>query len=352
MIQRFIFLIFVIGACPVINYAQEIWYEGYIIHIENDTLYGQIKMLGYEEMSKKAIFQGHNSKDIITYYPSDIKLYAIPGKNMYISKLLENGEALFLEYIVDGELDLLYVKSKNQDRFFIQKDSLPLKEVKYVKEIRTIDGVNYNYESKTHQGLLSLYTHDAPELNSTILKLKPDFEGLKKFTVKYHNQICKSQKCITYQNSELYTIFEAGPHLGIISINFDQESEYSNSKLFGYGIYFRIKSPRVSKYLSFRTGAIFTNFKPIKSRDKIVAKIPMHFEFILPNSSIIQPKVSIGANFYTNSIVYFGASIGFDVVLAENIKLSMTVEREILQIIENLSGNMVYSPMLGTYLKF
>lgn len=91
-----------------------------------------------------------------------------------------------------------------------------------------------------------------------------------------------------------------------------------------------------------------SNFHP----DKIVAKIPIHFEYVYPKSPTIQPKGSLGYNYYTVGTGFLGASLGVDIPISKKSKISLMVEKEIYQIFSPIHLNTFYSALLGTYYQF
>lgn len=345
-----------IGSCPVINLAQEIWHEGYVISLKNDSLYGKIQILDYEQMSNTCLFKSQNSDNTITYRPSDIKGYVLHKLSAYTSRELPKGKSLFLEYLVEGKLDLFYLKTKDKERYFIQTDSLPLKEIEYINEIRNINGVNYHYKSKVHIGVLSQYTKDAPQLYHNIVKLKPDFNDLRKLAIDYHLQVCPNEKCISYKNNEKYTYIAIGPHIGITSFDFTNNDSKSLN-FFAYGLYVRMSTPRINERLIFKTGAIFsennryTNSPSNYHPDKIMVKIPIQLEYIWYQHPSINPKTSIGFNYYTIGTAFLGAGLGLDITVNKKSTISMILEKEVYQIFNRISAHSFYSVLVGVYFR-
>lgn len=350
--------LFIFCINPLDNFGQEIWHNGFVVTHENDTIQGEIKLLDYDEMSMKCVFKSQHPYQDKTYFPLEIKSYGLSNSALYVSKKLPKGETLFLEYLVDGKLDLFFLKGKDRQRYFIQTDSLPLKEIEYINEIRNINGANYHYKSKVHIGLLAHYTRDAPNLYEAITKLKPDFDDLRKFAVTYHDQVCKTEKCIIFRNDESYLHLAIGPHIGITSYDFYNDAQSIQPQIFAFGMLVRLSTPRISKHFIFRSGAIISknnvehygssSYKP----DKIIVKIPVQFEYLWPISEIAKPKASLGFNYYTFGNAYLGASLGLDIRLTSKSVISIMVEKEIYQVFQSISANTFYSVMLGTYYRF
>lgn len=331
LFKTFVFILF----CTNITLCQSDWKGGYIITQENDTLHGQINHLAYRTMGDECRFRSAPKSAAISYYPKDIKGYVITNFAYYVAKEIDDSKLVFLEYLVNGKLDLYYIRINDKDRYFIQTDSLPLKEIKYDEEIKNVNGVNYVFESKKHVGLIALYTKDAPQLYKRIVNIKNDFHNLKRFAVDYHNIVCKDTLCITYRNREAYTKIAFGPHLGQIAQSYYDGKSYVNGSYLAYGILIRVWSPRINKNLFFKTGALVSNIntynssieEPIKM--KTIVKIPVQMEYVLPISFNIKPKASFGFEFFTNSDLYLNAGIGADISISKKVCLSFGYEKSI-----------------------
>jgi hypothetical protein len=329
LFNSFVFIIF----CLNISLCQSDWKDGYIITQESDTLRGQINHLAYRTMGEECKFRSGPKSPAISYYPKDIKGYIITNFAYFVSKEIDDENLVFLEYLVDGILDLYYIRMNEKDRYYIQRDTLPLKEIKYEEEIRSKDGIKYLHESTTHVGLVSLYTKDAPELHNRILNLKNDFNNLRNFTVDYHNKVCKDKRCITYRNKDKYTKFAIGPHFGYTQQSYNYDNTNVVGNYFGYGLYFRVWSPRINKNFFVRTGAIISKFDEYdysltKLIERItIVKIPFQFEYIIPIPFKVRPRASLGFIYFTNSDTYFIAGIGADMVIDKNVSLSIGYEK-------------------------
>lgn len=336
--------------------CQSEWKVGYLVTNNNDTLSGQINLTSYSKMGEQCTFRSNSNSQSKTFLPKDIKSYSIKDVAFYVSKKIDDTQTVFLEYLVNGKLDLFYIRKNDDDRYFIETDTLPLKELIYNEGIRNVNGVNYQYETKTHLGLLAFYTRDAPELYSRIGKIKPDFKALKRITVDYHNIVCKDESCITYRNREPYTKVAIGPHIGRTSHSYYNGNTLINENYLSYGFYVRAWSPRMGNNLFLKTGAIFSKFDEynhsidVPTRKKTIAKIPLQIEYVIPTSFIFKPKASFGIDFYTNSAAYIGASIGSDFVIGKNINMSLIYDREIYEIVGLRNGSKIFDNLLiGMY---
>ncbi|MDD4967801.1 MAG: hypothetical protein PHT07_00040 [Paludibacter sp.] len=112
-------------------------------------------------MSKICTFR-HNDKDTVRHFsPDEIPGYRFPENKYYISKEV-NGKKVFLEYLINGRLNVYYLKDeRGEDHYFIEKDSLGIAEIPYEEGIREKDGQYYVYTPTKYLGLLAYYMQDA-----------------------------------------------------------------------------------------------------------------------------------------------------------------------------------------------
>jgi hypothetical protein len=333
--KQYVIFIFLIIFYNDIILCQSDWCKGYLVTNNNDTISGEVNYLGNKSMSEECKFRESPKSAVSIYYPKDIDGYEITKYAKFVSHKIDGEKLVFLECLVDGNLDLFYIRMNDKDRFFIQNDSLPLKEIKYEEEIRSREGIKYLYKSTAHIGLISLYTKDAPELYNRILHLKNDFISLRNFTIDYHNLVCKDKSCISYRNKDTYTKISIGPQFGYTKQSYYGDNTEVVENYIIYGIFVRVWSPRINKNLSIRTGALISKFDDYnynltkKMERKTIVKIPLQFEYVLPLSLRIRPRASVGFIYFTNSDTYFVAGLGADVAINKNVTFSIGYEKGI-----------------------
>jgi hypothetical protein len=106
-IRLFISVLF-ISIVQILN-AQSDFKPGYIITLQNDTVYGKIDNRGELLMAQVCIFKSLQGEKH-DYTPSEIKAFRITDEKYYIAKLL-NGNMVFLEFLIKGKNKyLLYVR--------------------------------------------------------------------------------------------------------------------------------------------------------------------------------------------------------------------------------------------------
>ena len=183
--------------------AQSQFKEGYVLLMNGDTLYGQIENRNYYNNSIQCLFKPENSNTAIKYTPDQLLGYRFTDGKYYISKQVDTEgtkKTLFLEYLINGELNVYFYQDNNGNHYYVNKSSSSLRELTYSKDIITIDGLDYLRDSKPFINVLDNLTGDCQSVKDDIKKLDvPDHRNLIKIAEEYHNQVCKDRKCIIYE---------------------------------------------------------------------------------------------------------------------------------------------------------
>jgi hypothetical protein len=94
----------------ITTYAQTDFRSGYVITLEGDSLWGEINYRGDRFLAAECTFRQQEGKPTI-YRPEDISAYRYEGDRFFVSKNVE-GKAVFLEYLINGKLDVFYMCDK------------------------------------------------------------------------------------------------------------------------------------------------------------------------------------------------------------------------------------------------
>jgi hypothetical protein len=272
--------------------AQTFFKPGYVIKSVGDTLFGEVDYRGDNRMTKVCTYR-HNSKDIVQHFsPDDIQGYRFKDGKYYISKVVD-GKKVFLEFLINGRVNIYYSKDKrDEDHYYIEKDSLGLAEIPYEEGLRKKEGQEYLYTSTRHFGLLALYMQDAKGMQPEIMKLKkPDHNNLIALAKDYNNAVCQGNKCIIYEKklSPIKVGFEVA--LGQMFVDNYILGKFNFSQA---GILAHISMPLVNENLFLKTGIIL----PLGKQEDPLGygfEIPFQIEYVYPHG-IFRPKFAIGTN--------------------------------------------------------
>lgn len=268
--------------------AQTDFRPGYIIIITGDTLYGDIDYRGDLLMSQLCKFKDKGSI-IKDYLPNDIAAFRFVDSKYYVSRDV-NGRRVFLEYLIKGKVNIYYLRDKNGDHYYLEKEDVKLTEIPYNEGTKYVDDKRVFFETTKHIGLLNYYMRDAPELQTQVQAMKkPDHQNLIKLAEDYHNAICDDEKCIIYEKKVPSIKISFTPFLGLT--NYNGYDKLVNE----FGGYLYIWAPRVSEKLFFKTGFAFNKLS-IEGKNFDVLKIPVQFQYIY-RAHKLQPHISCGVNF-------------------------------------------------------
>jgi hypothetical protein len=288
--------------------AQTEFIPGYIITSDKDTIVGNIDYGNDLSNFRKCSFR-NNTQDFITdYYPGQIYGYRFNDSKYFISKKIQSGQSstdVFMEYLIKGKVSIYYYKDAIGDHFFIEKDSLPLKEISYSEAEVIIDDKTYARNYNINRGVLLYYMKDCPELSDRINATKaPSHNNLINLVETYHNKVCKDEKCVIYEKKlpGLKIIIQplAGitKYVGYVSKTITPEIKGQTGLMCFIGL------PLTSERLYFRTGFLYSRlqveqYSRYSSEPQYSTinnfKIPLQFQYLFPKKTI-SPSFGGGMN--------------------------------------------------------
>jgi len=321
--KQFAFIAFITLTTSL--FAQTNFKDGYIIKISGDTLHGMIDYRGDMLMSKICKFKSKNDS-IVEYSPNSIKAFRFNNGKYYVSEEI-NGKNVFVEYLINGKINIFYMRNYDGNHYYLSKDSTQLTEIPFEEEIKMIDNHKLHYTTTRHIGVLSIFMKDAPELQSKINSIKkPDHHNLIKIAEDYHNAVCQGEKCIIYEKNQPKTKLFLEPIYGIAS--FKETEDLAEGKYYQGGILVNIWLPQSNENLYFRTGALLTKVD-FGDKKKMLYKFPIQFEYISPNP-LIRPKFAVGFSFYKPFYHSFTFMFGINIKISESIFWAINYDIDLL----------------------
>jgi len=228
------FLIYFTG----INAIASNFKSGYIITHKLDTIYGQINNGNYKENSLMCMFRTTSSDTVIRFTPDDLFGYRFIDGKFYVSKFIpQQKRTIFLEYLVKGSLDVYFQQEDdNVNMFYVAKDTLPLRLLKYeIKDIYN-DGLHFQELNNMSQVILEYYTKDCPEMVSVIRKMKkPEHENMIKLATDYHRRVCPGGTCQVFEKKmPAKVFFSASMGIGYYPLPFNTKIDLIDTKSPGF----------------------------------------------------------------------------------------------------------------------
>jgi hypothetical protein len=182
--------------------AQEKFLSCYIVTNEHDTVFGTGNISKDQEY---CMFQRYDKEINFKLEPEYTNSFRIIGGQYYKSFKIydENGHQkwYFLEFLVDGEIDLYSISHSN--RYFIKKKNDSIIELKDSGGNTTvIDGKYYMAKDYRHIGYMKALMAEAPEVFPKINKLKNlNQRDLVEISKDYHDAVCDEYSCIIYSKN-------------------------------------------------------------------------------------------------------------------------------------------------------
>ena len=285
----FITVLLVIGR--ILN-AQIDFRSGYIIMLNNDTVVGSLDYRGDKTMGEVCRFKTAEFEK--AYSPNDILEYRFTGSKYFISKAL-NGKNVFMEFLIQGKINIYYLRDTSGDHYYLEKDNSGIVEIPYEEGIKEINYTRYFYEKKKYIGVLNYYMQDAPQFQKEIANMgKPEHKSLIKLAEDYHNLVCKDRACIIYEKKP--ELFKLNLEISGGLLNYQKADNLVAWNYFQGGILAHIWMPRVNENWYFRTGLLLSTLHTTDG-NQVVYKIPLQLEYIYPKGTI-RPLIAFGLDFY------------------------------------------------------
>lgn len=291
--------------------AQFDFRPGYLILNSGDTLHTEIGFRGDKLMALEVKYRDAEGK-VQSYDPGEIKGYRMEDNRYFVSKRLE-GRMYFAEFLVDGILDIYYLRGEDSDKYYAEKDGAPLTEIKFEEGIRKrkADNIEEKYKTTFHVGILKKMTEETPEIHNRIERMeRPKHNNLVKVAEAYHDIVCTDgTECLTYYQKPPAFKVLAEIHAGRTELLRVDDDEVIQS-YFAPGIILNVGLPRTHEKFALRLGALFVDGELIGS-DRTIIKIPLQVQY-LGTQGFFRPNIAYGLYTYGRGLQSgFGFAEGF-----------------------------------------
>jgi len=242
-------------------FSQSNFKEGYIISSENDTVRGLIDFRSNQSNSMTCKFKLSENEPEKIYQPGEITGYMFLNEGKYyVTRTVEIDQVqriVFLEFLVQGLLNLYYFPEGNGYYFFENKDG------GMIITTRQPD-IQQEYSVKIDtrfRGIMTYVFKDDIDLSKQISTATFNRKSMIEFTKAYHDHMCTSgDKCIIFENNyrKKYTKLNLTAYSGFewntTNLDYRSFSEMSSfSPVIGGEL--NVSSPRILKSMSFKIDA-------------------------------------------------------------------------------------------------
>lgn len=306
MLRFFAICFFVLVVSAFNIKAQTGFRKGYVINKKRDTIWGQVD---YRTNTKNYCSCVFKNVDIIEYFSEDIIGYGFVNDKFYSSGIVEGA---FAEVLVVGDLSLYKCGSK----YYLRKnDKIYVLERQAPKEVR-VDGSYFLDEDNRWKGVFYFLLNDRIFDNSIVESIEFKEKVFVELVIKYNS--LGQEKYKIFKESKPWYSTEIAVSGGLIhsSLGFYYDSEDRHDLKATYssiGIVCDFLSPRVSEWLSFRSGLYYSRFKGSSQIDDDI-RLNEYHKMKIDISSFTIPAL-VKFDLYKKDIVIYalgGVSIDYN----------------------------------------
>ena len=215
--------------------AQKNYNPGFIITMDNDTIPGLIDSRGAMRNALTCSFKKTNEDQSTDYLPIEIQAYGFVDGKYYVSRDIYMGKdtiKVFLEYLINGIVDIYYYRDVNDDYYFIEKENINLTELDNKNKVIQIDGIDYIKSNKNYLGILKYAFNESPEIQKKTESFTLTHNNIIDIARDYHEYVCKGEECIIYEKKKNFMRFKLQP---IIAVDFHSIKGYKDKMVLVYG---------------------------------------------------------------------------------------------------------------------
>jgi len=335
--KRALVLTSVFIASAIYCLGQPIKMRGVAVLQSGDSLSGFFELLSPTNQLKICKYKEKESDtDWKIFSPKEIRQYQLETGQRFVSKQIDTShtDSFFIEQIVDGPLRLFYYNIEDVDHYFVEKDSLGLREI--TKQLRSykIDGREYISNTNMNNALLCYFTKERPELGDKIRKIRyASRTELSNIVMHYNQEVDGTNSGIILQKKLYKMQVGIQPMGGIIFLS--NKYNVKQRTLPNYGLVVNIGCIRHLPNYYFRTGVILSRIENINwygsgsnyyewTEKSYLVTIPLEMIYVSPNT--FGYYIGGGLNFTVDELVPFikiAGSAGAKIDLSKRISLRL-----------------------------
>lgn len=238
-------------------YSQSEFRSGYIITLDNDTIYGDVAYRSDIKNYKSCQFK--IDENITTYSPQQLRAYGFLNDKFFTSTVIND---FFVEVLVQGRLSLYkhnnyFLIEKNKKHYKIENKTIKVEKPGTVEKIR---------EDNRWRGIISILISDYfSNPNEIIKNLTYGEKSLTKLVIRYNK--VKASDFTVFKISKAWTKVDLGLSIGITKSTIKIENQtqpylfldnsYSTfNPLIGFVV--AVSSPRISEKIAFQSEIYFS----------------------------------------------------------------------------------------------
>lgn len=252
--------------------GQDNFKKGYVITLDNDTLYGKINDAGGLKNSRLCTFRPQKKHRVTEYRPGEIKGYRMFKDKYYVSKEVSNKyrtKKIFMEVLIEGPVNLYQNRRSSNKGFYIQKKDSDMVALQYEEVMmpEVSDSVyyspNYFTDNRVYKNTLYSLFGDSENARKRVYDLQYDARSFSDLTKDYIAEKYIGEEPITYErNLKMYN-----PRIGIYGGQHMTEIDFLASP---QGIFSSMEPNKLtSKTFDTYSAGFFINFPLPLLNDKL-----------------------------------------------------------------------------------
>ncbi len=292
-------------------FSQNDFIPGFVQIKENDTLFGLINHKTDKSNTQICHFKYSESDSVQKFYPENIYGYRFLNNKYYVSRSIDtpdSSKTIFVEYLVNGTIDLFFFRDNLGDHYLLQAKDSPLKEISFMDEIVYVEDKPYAREYMVNRGLTRYFMNDCPELFDDIDEIKiPTHISLIGLFKDYHDKTCPNEVCIIYEKKLPPFRVDLQMVVGLIKVNKEitMDNYYNSDYSIMYGVHAFLGMPLTNERLFFKSGVVTSQVNELVERkiggvyntfkNYTYINIPLQFQYIFLKKRI-NPTFGAGLN--------------------------------------------------------
>ncbi len=323
MIKRILVLVvFALGLSGML-FSQSDFRNAYILQLNGDTLYGLVDYRGDIRNSKQCVFKSNLQATARIYEANEIRAYRFSDSKYYVSKRImieDEPEYVFLEFLVNGVVDLFYNRDTEGDHYWLESEEGELFELTNEQIAVYVPGFGKSQrDSNKHIGLLKTTFADCNEIQDDLNYARLNHKSLMKLTKQYHDFVCTDEQCVIYEKPSPDVKVAFTPMIGVESSFLDfsrftyyQYVEFGASINPSFGLKLDLCLPKVNEKVFFQVDAFLSKSVFNGTYDRINITIPEYYQVNIKSTLLqtsagfkykypkgkLRPVMGIGASIY------------------------------------------------------
>ena len=276
--------------------AQTNYVSGFIVTLEGDSLSVLVDSRGAIRNAHLCAYKKDFETKRVEYLPGEIKAYGFVDGKYYVSKNVvfqNDSTTLFLEYLINGIVDVYAYRDINDDYYFIEKEGMKITMLDDKDQRVKIDGKDYMKKNNQYIGILKYTFNESPEIQKKSEKLTLNHSNLIKIAKDYHGYVCEGEECIVYEKRKSKVKFGIEALVGLDFHTLNYEGNVKSNIDYSFGLIGSMNLPWLNDNIG-------VNLLVKYGKYDVSSKVE---NFSSPTSGTITSRYSEGNNLMNN--LYF-----------------------------------------------